>query len=90
MSVPNVAEPCVKTIRLRYFALLREHTHRDFEVRNTTSRKCVELYKELQLEYEFPLPPSRIKVAVNGEFVDLEHPLQAGDEVVFIPPVAGG
>ncbi len=31
-----------------------------------------------------------IRIAVNGEFVDLDHVLTAGDELVLIPPVAGG
>jgi molybdopterin converting factor small subunit len=31
-----------------------------------------------------------LRVAVNGDFGEWEHPLAAGDTVVFIPPVAGG
>lgn len=31
-----------------------------------------------------------IRVAVNQEFADLDHPLRAGDEVAFFPPVTGG
>jgi molybdopterin converting factor small subunit len=31
-----------------------------------------------------------LKVAINGEFTDWSTPLADGDEVVFIPPVAGG
>jgi molybdopterin converting factor small subunit len=31
-----------------------------------------------------------LKVAVNADFADWSRPLQAGDAVVFIPPVAGG
>ncbi len=90
MSVANVSDCRPKTVRLRYFALLREQAKRDNEVRATTARTCAELYFELQKEYSFPLPLSQMKVAVNEEFVGPERPLQAGDEVVFIPPVAGG
>lgn len=32
----------------------------------------------------------RYRVAVNREFVDLTHPVADGDELVLIPPVAGG
>lgn len=32
----------------------------------------------------------RYRVAVNREFVDLTHELRHGDELVLIPPVAGG
>lgn len=31
-----------------------------------------------------------IRVAVNQEHVPLDHPVAAGDEVAFFPPVTGG
>lgn len=31
-----------------------------------------------------------VRVAVNQEHAHLEHPLHAGDEVAFFPPVTGG
>ena len=31
-----------------------------------------------------------VRIAVNGEFTDSRTPLQSGDELVLIPPVAGG
>lgn len=31
-----------------------------------------------------------VRVAVNQEHVRLDHPLAAGDEVAFFPPVTGG
>ena len=31
-----------------------------------------------------------VRVAVNQEYVNLDHPVQAGDEVAFFPPVTGG
>lgn len=34
--------------------------------------------------------PERPAVAVNREYAALDEPLQPGDEVAFIPPVAGG
>jgi molybdopterin synthase sulfur carrier subunit len=33
---------------------------------------------------------SLIKVAVNQDYVELDHPVAAGDEVAFFPPVTGG
>lgn len=33
---------------------------------------------------------SVVRCAVNQEYVDLSHPLAAGDEVAFFPPVTGG
>jgi sulfur-carrier protein len=31
-----------------------------------------------------------VRVAVNQEYVGLEHPLREGDEVAIFPPVTGG
>ena len=33
---------------------------------------------------------SLIRVAVNQNYVELDHPLVAGDEIAFFPPVTGG
>ena len=34
--------------------------------------------------------PSLIRVAVNQEYVDLDHAITEGDEIAFFPPVTGG
>ena len=31
-----------------------------------------------------------ISIAVNQELVDADQPLQAGDELAFLPPFTGG
>ena len=33
---------------------------------------------------------SNIRIAVNQEYVDSNHPVQPGDEIAFFPPVTGG
>ncbi len=33
---------------------------------------------------------SNIRIAVNQEYVDIDHPVLAGDEIAFFPPVTGG
>lgn len=33
---------------------------------------------------------SVVRVAVNQDYVGLEHPLRKGDEVAIFPPVTGG
>jgi len=33
---------------------------------------------------------SVVRVAVNQDYVRLDHPVRAGDEVAFFPPVTGG
>jgi sulfur-carrier protein len=34
--------------------------------------------------------PTVVRVAVNQEYVGLEHPVREGDEVAIFPPVTGG
>ena len=45
---------------------------------------------ELQARHPFRLQKEQLRVAVNTEFCDWQAPLNSGDTVVFIPPVAGG
>ncbi len=33
---------------------------------------------------------SLVRVAVNQEYVGLDHPVAAGDEIALFPPVTGG
>jgi molybdenum cofactor guanylyltransferase len=77
-------------IRVQYFALLREQAGRSTETLMTRARTPRELYAELASRYPFTLPTAMLRVAVNAEFGDWAQPLEAGDSVVFIPPVAGG
>jgi len=77
-------------LRLQYYALLREVAGRATETVDTESTTPAALYAELVARHGFSLPASRLRVAVNAAFCDWERPLADGDEVVFIPPVAGG
>jgi molybdopterin-guanine dinucleotide biosynthesis protein A len=79
-----------RPIRVQYYALLREQAGRSDETLNTSSRTPRELYTELAARYPFTLPAEMLRVAINAEFGDWSQPLNAGDAVVFIPPVAGG
>lgn len=54
----------------------------------TLSATVGELYAELQPR--LGLETALVRAAVNGEFVENDHALKDGDEVVFVPPVAGG
>ncbi|MBX5461919.1 MAG: NTP transferase domain-containing protein [Steroidobacteraceae bacterium] len=79
-----------KTVRVQYFALLREQAGRSDESVVTHAGTPRELYDELRARYPFSLGPEMLRVAVNTEFADWSQPLKDGDAVVFIPPVAGG
>ena len=77
-------------VNLQYYALLREQAGRRAETLDTAAETPAALYAELAGRHGFRLPASQLKVAVNAAFVDWERRLEDGDEVVFIPPVAGG
>lgn len=79
-----------KTIRVQYFAVLREQAGRSDETIDTSAHTPAELYEELRKRHAFQLSPAQLKVAINADFSDWRTPLRNGDAVVFIPPVAGG
>jgi sulfur-carrier protein len=77
-------------VTIQYFAILREERGLAEEALSTGSTTAEALYGELAGRHRFSLPASRIRAAVNGEFVPFTTLLRDGDTVVFIPPVAGG
>lgn len=77
-------------VSIQYFALLREQRGQTREELDTTASTPTALYDELRVRHGFTLPADRVRAAVNGEFVAADAVLRTGDEVVFIPPVAGG
>jgi molybdopterin converting factor subunit 1 len=77
-------------LTIQYFALLREQAGRSIETLETLAATPADLYAELNARYGFTLAQERLKVAVNNDFADWSRRLEAGDSVVFIPPVAGG
>lgn len=44
----------------------------------------------LRADSRFEAWKDHLRLAVNSEYVDLNHPLHDGDEVAIIPPVSGG
>jgi len=80
----------MKNIRIRYYAILREQAKRSDETLSTQAATAAELYAELQPRHSFTLPAQQLKVAINAEFCEWNAALKDGDQVVFIPPVAGG
>jgi molybdopterin-guanine dinucleotide biosynthesis protein A len=79
-----------KALRVQYFALLRDQAKRSDEQLESFAATPRDLYSELRQRYRFTLDADSLRVAINAEFADWAQPLKAGDEVVFIPPVAGG
>ena len=79
-------------VRVLYFASFREAAGRDEEARELPEGARVrDLWSSLAggvpLFARFPsMPPA----AVNRAYADAETRLSEGDEVTFLPPVAGG
>jgi len=80
----------MKTISIRYFAVLRERRGLAVEQVKTPCETVGELVESLIAEHRLGLPPALIRVAIENEFVDPADPLPQGKELVLIPPVAGG
>ena len=80
----------MKTIHVRYFAILREQRGLAEETLQTAAPDAATLYQHLQASHNFTLPTDRLRAAINDDFVDWPAPLTHGDRLVFIPPVAGG
>ena len=80
----------MKKVNLFYFAVLRECSGKAGEVRETQADTYSDLYAELRNEYNFPLDASRVRVAVGENYADMSREVEAGADIAFIPPVAGG
>lgn len=79
-----------RSIRVQYYAILREQAGRSEETLVTNAATPAELYAELAGRRGLRLAREHLKVAINAEFGDWNTPLADNDAVVFIPPVAGG
>jgi len=89
-------------MKIRYFATLRDVTHKTEEDWAPREATVGDLLRDLGRRYgrrfeELVLENGELRLAlvlVNGQDVreqhGLETPLAAGDTVAFIPPVGGG
>lgn len=77
-------------VKISYFASLRDQTGRSDEVVETNAKTAQSLFEEINNRYHFSLQQKALRVAINDCFVDWQTTLKNNDEVVFIPPVAGG
>lgn len=88
---PQVNSNELIPITILYFASLAEKAKKDEEILQIEKEmNLTQLYTQLAKKYGFDIANNRLGVAVNHAFCDWETPLQAGDIVAFIPPVAGG
>jgi len=80
------------TITLRHFAVIRETVGAEIETRAVPDgTTAADIAATLSAEYPRIAGLLRTSpVMVNAAYADLEKPLDEGDEIAFIPPVAGG
>jgi molybdopterin synthase sulfur carrier subunit len=79
-------------IRLLYFASFRDAARKDQEIRELSAgTRVADLWRLLAGEVpRFAAFPAMPPAAVNREYAGGETVLADGDEVAFLPPVAGG
>ncbi len=84
------------TVRVLYFAYFRERAGRAGETVSlpasvATVGQLMDWLKEQGDGREKAFAePSLVRVAVNQNYVTLDHPVRSGDEIAFFPPVTGG
>ena len=77
-------------INVNYYALFREQAGCSDEVVEVGSGDAAELFESLKAKHGFSMGRKHVRLALNEAFVGWDSPLNDGDQVVFIPPVAGG
>jgi len=75
-------------IQVKYFASLRERMGRtEIAIPAEQARTVADVWARAAAGKA--MPPNTL-VAVNMEYVELNHVVNEGDEVAFFPPVTGG
>lgn len=75
------------SIKVKYFASIREALGRSEDVLDVTSGMTAAQVWQKAAQYD---APANTLVAVNEEFSDWQQSIADGDEVAFFPPVTGG
>ncbi len=77
--------------KLLFFGWLSEQTNCRETTWESNAQSCRQLLDELISHYSMDVERTRhFNVAVNDDYASMDTPLNNGDLVVFIPPVAGG
>jgi len=80
-----------RLLHVRFFAILREQAGTPAVEGSFTAVNPTELYADLQQRFAgLVFPVHLLRVSVNERYVPMDTALNAGDRIVFIPPIAGG
>jgi molybdopterin synthase sulfur carrier subunit len=77
-------------VRVLYFASLRDAAGCEAEEMDVEMGTLAALYVAARARHGFAMPQERLRVAVDGAFVEWATVVHEGAEVAFIPPVSGG
>lgn len=78
-------------LQVMYFAAVRDLVERDREQIDIAESRLQVKGLVAHLMRSHPrLQMDGVRVAVNEEFVEMDHHLDSGDVVALIPPVSGG
>ncbi len=92
--MPTWIEPTTDTItvRLLHFAINRELLGcAEEQMRLPAGSRAADAWAQLVARAPKLAQGTRSQmVAINSRYASLDHPLQDGDELAFIPPVSGG
>jgi molybdopterin converting factor subunit 1 len=79
-----------RLLNVKYFAVLRDQTGTSEEQLRTRAETPSDLFDTLRDQYDMDMEPDAFQVAVNHELSTWDTPLEEGDTIAFLPPVAGG
>lgn len=82
------------TITILFFAALADSLDCQKEElllpNNVTTAKELQTFLSSRKSNWLALEDTNIRCAVNQDIVKMDHPIKAGDEIAFFPPVTGG
>ena len=86
-----------REVYVHYFAQLKDASGKDGEHlpvaavgEATAGASAADWYRHLAQRYRFTMPQEVVRPALNGRYARWTDPVRGGDELAFIPPVAGG
>jgi molybdopterin synthase sulfur carrier subunit len=79
-----------KRIHVTWYASLREQRGISDESVDTLAGNAAVLFEELAEIHGVHMQRERVRFGVNDRIQPWNTPLQEGDRVAFLPPVAGG